>query len=236
MRNGRPASVHFDFALLLDFVDVVAEQARDMGRIERRGDRHHGMRVGNAVRRGEHGGAAEAVADQNGRRADRRPQMIGGGDQIVDIRRKSGVGELAFAGAEPGEIEAQHGDAAQFQALRNQPRRLDVLAAGEAMREQRDGADRPLRPVEQRGKCSPCGLGKSKRSAGIGDSCCSVSLLAAQASVPTSLHRDGESGETRRSIVTARPRSFSPRAGRSTGGLRPPSFYSRTPMRSIGYG
>ena len=79
-----------------------------------------------------------------------RPQVIGGGDQIVDIRRERGVGELALAGAEPGEIEAQHRDAVQFQPLGNMPRRPVVLAAGEAMRKQRHRADRAIWPVKQR--------------------------------------------------------------------------------------
>ncbi len=39
--------------------------------------------------------------------------MIGGGDEIVDIGGKRGVGEFAFAGAEAGEVEAQHGDAVE---------------------------------------------------------------------------------------------------------------------------
>ena len=131
-----------------------------MRRIERRADRHHGARLGDAVRGREHRGAAEAVADQDRRRGERLPQMIGGGDQIVDIRGESGVGELAFAGAEPGEIEAQHRDAVQLQTFGDAPRRPVVLAAGEAMREQRDRAHRAVRPVEQRGKLLTLGVGK----------------------------------------------------------------------------
>ncbi len=57
-----------------------------MGRIERRVDRHHGARLGDAVRGGDHGGAAEAVADQDRRRGELPlPQMVGGGDEIVDV-------------------------------------------------------------------------------------------------------------------------------------------------------
>ena len=69
MRNGRPASVTSTSPLRFDFGDAVAEQAGDMRRIERRGDRHHRARLGDAVRRGEHRGAAEAVADQDRGRA-----------------------------------------------------------------------------------------------------------------------------------------------------------------------
>jgi len=75
--------------------------------------------------------------------------MIGCGNEIVHIRRESSVGELAFAAAQPGEIEAQHRDAMGHQAVCDQPGRLVVLAAGEAMREQRHRADRSIGPIEQ---------------------------------------------------------------------------------------
>ena len=128
-----------------------------MRRIGRRSDRHHGARLGDAVRGGEHRGAAEAVADQDRGRHERRSQMIGGGDQIVDIRRERGVGKLALAGAEPGKIEAQHRDAIQLQPIGNMPRRPIALAASEAMRKQRHRADRAIGPVEQR--CERVALG-----------------------------------------------------------------------------
>ena len=131
-----------------------------MRRIERRADRHHRARVGDAVRGGEHRGAAEAVTDQDRRRGEFLAQMIGGSDQVVDIRRKRRIGELAFAGAKPGEIEAQHGDAVQFKAVGDMTRRPDALAAGEAMREQRDRAHRTLGTVEQRGELLALIVGK----------------------------------------------------------------------------
>ena len=120
-----PGKRHLDFVLVADLGDLLAEQPDDVRRIERRGDRHHGARFRDAVRGGEHRGAAEAVADQDRRRGECLAQMIGGGDQIVDVRGERGVGELAFAGAEPGEIEAQHGDAVQLQAFGDVARRPD---------------------------------------------------------------------------------------------------------------
>ena len=92
-----PGQRHFDLALFLDCVDVLLEQADDMRGIVRRGDGHHRARVGNAVRGGQHGAAAQAVADQDRRRAVHLAQMIGGGDQVVDVRGKMRVGEFAFA-------------------------------------------------------------------------------------------------------------------------------------------
>jgi len=44
---------------------------------------------------------------------------------------------------------------------------MDVLPAGEAMGEQRIGARRANRRVEQRSEILPWALGKSKRSAGM---------------------------------------------------------------------
>ena len=73
--------------------------------------------LGNPVRGRQHRAAAEAVADQDRRRAVHLAQMIGGGDQIVDVGGKMRVGEFAFAAAEPGEIETQHGDAVDRQPL-----------------------------------------------------------------------------------------------------------------------
>ena len=130
--NGRPAS-DTSTSPCADRADVLLEQADDMRGIERRGDGDHRARVGNSVRGGEHRGAAQAVADQDFRRAMRLAQMLGGGDQVVDVRGKMRVGEFAFAAAQPGEIEAQHGDAGGGEPLGDALGRQDVLAAGEAM-------------------------------------------------------------------------------------------------------
>ena len=106
-----------------------------MRRIERRSDGHDRTRFGDAMRRGEHRRAAEAVADQNRRCGDLYPQVIGSGNEIIDIRGESGVGEFAFTAAEPGEIETQYRDTVRSETARNQARRLVVFAAGKAMRE-----------------------------------------------------------------------------------------------------
>lgn len=37
------------------------------------------------------------------------PQVVSGGDQVVDVGGKVGVGEVALAGAQAGEVEPQHG-------------------------------------------------------------------------------------------------------------------------------
>ena len=110
--------------------------------------------------RREHGRAAEAVADQDRGRPPRSPQLICGGDEIRDIGRKRGVGEFAFARAEPGEVEAQHGDVERGQPFGDALGGVHVLAAGEAMSEQRVGARLSRRTIEQRGELLACGVGK----------------------------------------------------------------------------
>lgn len=139
---------------------MVLEQADDVRRIVRRRDGHHRARFGDAVRRGKHGAAAEAVPDQDRRRGIFGPQMIGGGDQIVDIRGKMRVGEFAFAAAQAGEIEAQNRDAADRQPLGDPFCGEVVLAAGEAMREQRIGRRFAERQVEHRRKFFALCIGK----------------------------------------------------------------------------
>ena len=54
---------HLDFAFAFYVFDAVAEQAGNVGRIERRGDGHDCTRFGDAMRRGEHRRPAQAVAD-----------------------------------------------------------------------------------------------------------------------------------------------------------------------------
>jgi hypothetical protein len=114
-----------------------------------RRDRHHGARLRHVGGSGEHGGTTQAVADQDRGRPPDFAQGARRRQQVGDIGGERRVGELAFARAKPGEIEAQHADAERGQRLRNAARRRHVLAAGEAMREQRIGLRLPGRHVEE---------------------------------------------------------------------------------------
>ena len=125
--------------------------------IARRRDRHHRTCLRHVGGSREHGGAAQAVADQDRRRTPAIPQRARRRQEIGDIGRERGVGELAFARTKPGEVETQHADAERGECLRNAARRRHVLAAGEAMREQRIGLRLPGRHVEER--CEPLALG-----------------------------------------------------------------------------
>ena len=106
----------------------------------------------------------------------RLAQVIGGGDQIVDVRGEMRVGEFAFAGAQPGKIEAQHGDAVMRQPLGDALGGEVVLAAGEAVREQREGRRLAERQVERRGELLACGVGESEAFAAHGCFCRSLLL------------------------------------------------------------
>jgi hypothetical protein len=149
-----------DLALGGDFLEPILEQPGDVGRIAGRGDGHHRARLRHLGRRREHGGAAEAVADEDRGRLRPAAQFVRGRDQIADVGGKRRVGKLAFARAEPGEVEAQHGDAERGERFGHALGGVDVLAAGEAVRKQRVGARLAGGAIEQRGKCLPLGIGK----------------------------------------------------------------------------
>lgn len=131
-----PADLDLGRAGIRDRGHPVAEQIQHVRRVEGRPDGRDRLRFGNPPGRGEHRGAAQAVADQERRRHAGAPQLIGGGDDILDIRSKAGVPEFAFAAAKAGEIEPERGDAERREMARDPRRRQRVLAAGETMGEQ----------------------------------------------------------------------------------------------------
>jgi hypothetical protein len=65
--------------------------------------------------------------------------MIRRQNEVRDIGGKRAVGEFAFARTEAGEVEPQNRDPQRRQSRRDASCRKHVLAAGEAMREQRVG-------------------------------------------------------------------------------------------------
>jgi hypothetical protein len=143
---------YFDFIFVANLRDLFSEQTNHMRGIEWRSDGDNGPRFGDPLGGGEHGSAAETVTDQERRRRERQPQMIGSRDQIFDVRGERRIGELSFTGAKPGEIEAEYADATEFQSLCDTPRRPVALAAGEAMRKKSHRAHGAVRPIEQRGE------------------------------------------------------------------------------------
>ena len=122
----------------------------DMAGIEGCADSRDGDRFGHARRGSEDGSAAERMADQEARCTDLAPHEIRSRDQVIDVRRKIGVGELALAGAEAGEIEAQNGEAEPGQLLADARGRENVLRAGETV------GKKSGRPGLARRQIEPC--------------------------------------------------------------------------------
>ena len=124
----------------------------DMDGIGRRGDGDDRLGIRNLPGGGEDGRAAEAVADQDRGRFAGFAQMVGGAHQIGDVGGEGRIGKIAFAGAEAGEVEPQHRDALGRQRGRDALGGQHVLAAGEAMREQRVGQRPALGHIERGGE------------------------------------------------------------------------------------
>ena len=96
--------------------------------------------------------AAEAVADQQLGRRRAIPQGVGCGHQILDVRGEGRARELAGTGAQPGEVEAQGGDPQLGEAAGELGRGPHVLAAGEAVGEQRVGDGLRIGQLQQAGQ------------------------------------------------------------------------------------
>ena len=132
------SSADLDLAMapLVDEFDPVPEQSDDVARIGRRGERDDGAGLRHHRGGSQYGSAAEAVTDQQGGRTPRCSQTVRRSDEIGDIGGKMRIGEIAFAGPQPGEIESQHSDPARRERLGNTFGRQAFLAASEAMSKQ----------------------------------------------------------------------------------------------------
>ena len=157
MVNVRPARV--TSAVPFSTIQVGREV---MGDMRSRGwctDRHHGSRVRHARCRGEHCRTAQAVADQQGWYSVVLAQVIRGRHKIPNVRREVRIGELTLTAADAGKVKAQDGNVASGQTPGNPRCSVDVLAAGEAMGEQGEGA-RLRRQVKTRRQHDSSGAGK----------------------------------------------------------------------------
>jgi hypothetical protein len=150
--EGAARKRNVSLAVLLDGLDLFPEQAGDVRRVGRSRDSDDGLGLSDLAGRGQDRRTTETVADQDDGRLSRLAQKIGGAHQIGDIGGECRVGEIAFARSEPGEIEAQHADAFVCKRGRDTPCRQHILAAGEAMREQRVGLGLAVGQVERGGE------------------------------------------------------------------------------------
>ena len=150
-----------------DSLQRPTELMQHVGDVGRCGDRDHGLRFRNAIRGCEHGRSAERVADQDGWRFEGLAQIVGRPNEVVDVRRKVGIGEIAFGRPKAGEIESQHADSGRRQSTGDAPRRQAVLGTGEAVGEQRKRPDRAGWQVEPRREL----LTIAARECGLHDRC-----------------------------------------------------------------
>ena len=88
---------HDGLAVAFDRRQVSREQAAHVLRRERRADGRDGLRFRQLSGGGEHGRAAEAVADEQARRPDGLLQVVRGRDEVLDIGREGRVREVALA-------------------------------------------------------------------------------------------------------------------------------------------
>ena len=109
--NVRPASSTVASPRAFDLVHRVGEHSRDVRGGSGRADRRDCTDLGDLGRGREHGSPAEGVADQQLGCLVLLAQPRCGGDDVVDVRAEVGVRELALAGAETGEVEAQDAEA-----------------------------------------------------------------------------------------------------------------------------
>ena len=168
MVKRRPGERHLRGAGGLDLGHVGGEVRDDVGRVGGGVDGGDGAHLGDFAGRGQHRRAAERMADQELRSGARRAQERGCRNEVGDVRGEVGVGELALARAEAGEVEAQHREPSGGQGLGDPRRGEDVLRAGEAMGEDSKGPRRADRQVEPGGEHRAVVAGKVEpfRSAG----------------------------------------------------------------------
>ena len=97
------------------------------------------------------------MPDQDARRLEFTPEEVGSRLQVGHVGGEIGVGKIAFAGAQAGEVEAQYGNAMFSQRLRNAAGCENILAAGEAMRKQGVGTYAVFWRVQPRRQHLPLG-------------------------------------------------------------------------------
>jgi hypothetical protein len=88
-------------------------------------------------------------------------QPLGGGDQVGNVRREVGVGELAATRAEAGEVESQHRIALLGELPRDAPDRAEILAAAETVGEHRKREWRAGGKIEAGGQFGALAAGEN---------------------------------------------------------------------------
>ncbi len=90
----------------------------------------------------QHGRSTQAVPYQQCRGTDLRLHEPGRGLEIFDVGAEVGVGKIAPALPQSGEVKGENRDSFFDQSAADPPDRLEILGASEAMGEQRRRPDR----------------------------------------------------------------------------------------------
>ena len=138
--------------MLFDHGKLRAEQSGDVGDIGGRAERGDGPDLWEIGGDGDHCGSAEAVADEKLWRGVVLAEPPGGEPEVVEVGGEVGVGEIAFARTEAGEVEPEDADAVPIEFGRDAPGCDDVLGTCEAVSEQCKGAWRAGGKVEPAGE------------------------------------------------------------------------------------
>src|SRR5690606_26799278 len=166
----RPAGErHLRLAAAVDVVGLGLEMPQHMGDVGGGADGGYRLRLGDTMRRGQDGGAAERMTDENGGSGVVLPQMVGGTHQVLDIGGEVGTGELLLGRAESGEVEPQDAYAQRGEPTRDAAGGKAILGACEAVREERVGPDRAGWRIEAGGKLVAETAGKADADRGHAD-------------------------------------------------------------------
>ncbi len=144
----------------LDRREVALEKRAHVAWVARRADRHDGPCLGDVRSRGEDGGSAQAVTDQEQRGRVLPAQELHRRNEVRDVGGEIRVHELALARAETREIEAQDREAPAHELPGHAGGGGAVLGAGETVGEEARGARRDRRTVEARGEELATGVGE----------------------------------------------------------------------------
>lgn len=127
----------------------------------RRADRHHRLDLGDPTGHREDGGPAEAVPDQEIGGPPTVPQKVDRGAQVLQIGREVGVGEIALAFPQTGEVKAKDLEPLLDQRPGDPHDRLQVLRAGKAMGKKGEPPGGFAGGIETRGELLTARAGES---------------------------------------------------------------------------